>query len=182
MLTITGSTLSGNTAKLGGGGLFNNGTAKVTDSTIADNFANQAGSLLASNGGGVDNSGTATLLACTVTGNTTTADGGGLYNGGLGSDIMSLEDTIVAGNSTTSTKSSVYGDIGVETIVNTTYYVTGTYDLVGTGGAGGLGAGTTRSGSQTRAWPRWATTAGRRRPSRCSPAARPLGRARRSPA
>ena len=141
MLTITGSTLSGNTAKLGGGGLFNNGTAKVTDSTIADNFANQAGSLLASNGGGVDNSGTATLLACTVTGNTTTADGGGLYNGGLGSDIMSLEDTIVAGNSTTSTKSSEYGDIGVETIVNTTYYVTGTYDLVGTGGAGGLGAG-----------------------------------------
>ena len=61
MLTITGSTLSGNTAKLGGGGLFNNGTATLTDSTIADNFANQAGSLLASNGGGVDNSGTATL-------------------------------------------------------------------------------------------------------------------------
>ncbi len=141
VLTITDSTLSGNTAKLGGGGLFNNGTATLTDSTLADNFANQAGSLLASDGGGVDNSGTATLLACTVTGNTTTADGGGLYNGGLGANIMSLEDTIVAGNSTTARNSSDYGDIGIDLGVTTPYYVSGSYDLVGTGGSGGLSAG-----------------------------------------
>ena len=115
MLILTDSTLSGNTAKLGGGGLFNNGTATLTDSTIADNFANQGTSLLASDGGGVDNSGTATLVACTISGNTTTADGGGLYNGGLGPNMMTLNDTIVAGNTTTSTQSSAYGDIGVET-------------------------------------------------------------------
>ena len=141
VLTITDSTLSGNTAKLGGGGLFNNGTATLTDSTFADNFANQAGSLLASDGGGVDNSGTATLLACTITGNTTTADGGGLYNGGLGANTMSLEDTIVAGNTTTAKNTSDYGDIGIDLGVTTPYYVTGSYDLVGTGGSGGLSTG-----------------------------------------
>ena len=137
VLIITGSTIAGNTARQGGGGLFNNGTAKVTDSTIADNFANQAGSLLASNGGGVDNSGTATLLACTVTGNTTTADGGGLYNGGTGSDTMTLNNTIVAGNITTFGAGGA-SDIQVGSNAGTPDDVTGSNDLVGTGGAGGL--------------------------------------------
>jgi hypothetical protein len=133
VLTLTNSTLVGNTAKLGGGGLYNNGTATLTDSTIANNFANQAGSLLASNGGGVDTDGTATLVACTISGNTTTAAGGGLYNGGLGASQATLTDTIVAGNTISGGGAS---DIAIST--NNGVDVTGSYNLIGTGGSGGL--------------------------------------------
>ncbi len=134
VLILTDSTLVGNTAAFGGGGLYNTGTAKLTDSTIANNFGNQGGSLLASNGGGVDNDGVATLVACTISGNTTTADGGGVYNGGLGANQMTLNDTIVAGNSSTQSGGAVANDIAVGNGVS----VAGSYDLIGTGGSGGL--------------------------------------------
>ena len=137
VLILSNSTLMGNTAKLGGGGLYNNGTATLTASTIADNFANQAGSLLASDGGGVDNDGTVTLVACTVSGNTTTAAGGGVYNGGLGANKATLNDTIVAGNTGVGTGASdiaISGNNGVP--------VVGSYNLIGTGGTGGLVNGT----------------------------------------
>ncbi len=138
VLTITGSTLVGNTAKQGGGGVFNNGAATITDSTMAGNFADQAGSLLSSNGGGLDNSGTTTLVACTITGNTTTALGGGVYNGGIGSDSVTLNDTIVAGNTSTASGGRA-SDIELSTGFPSD--VTGSYDLVGTGGSGGLSSG-----------------------------------------
>jgi hypothetical protein len=137
VLTITGSTLSGNTAKLSGGGVFNNGTATLIDCTLAGNFANQAGSLLASNGGGLDNSGTATLVACTISGNTTTAKGGGIYDGGIGADKVTLTDSIVAGNTAVSSGGSAASDI----VAGNNDSVSGSYNLVGTGGSATLGAG-----------------------------------------
>ena len=87
---------------------------------------------------------------------------------------MSLEDTIVAGNSTTAKNSSDYGDIGVDLGISLPYYVTGSYDLVGTGGSGGLSAGGDNLlGVSSPGLGRWPATAGRRRPSPCCPTARP---------
>jgi hypothetical protein len=133
VLILTDSTLTANTAVGGGAGLYNNGTATVTDSTFAGNFANQGTSLLASRGGGVDSDGTATLVACTISGNTTTAQGGGLYNGGLGPDKMTVNDSIIVGNTTTVIGNAATNDIGVG---NGSDAVAGSYDLVGTVGSG----------------------------------------------
>ena len=134
VLILTDSTVEGNTAKLGGGGLFNNGTATVTDSTFVNNFANQAGSLLASDGGAVNNSGTVTLVACTISGNTTTKAGGGIYNGGLGLNVATLNDTIIAGNTNTSG--------GASDIANSGGDFTCSYDLLGLGVGGTINGGT----------------------------------------
>ena len=118
-LTLTGCTLSGNAA-YGAGGLQNSGTANLTDCTLSGNAAG-------SGGGGLGNSGTANLTDCTVSGNSASAFGGGfgsLVVGGIDNagGTTTLTNTIVAGNSS--------GDIfGV---------VSGSYDLIGTGGSGGL--------------------------------------------
>ena len=133
VLILTDSTLTANTAVGGGAGLYNNGTATVTDSTFTGNFANQGTSLLASRGGGVDNDGTASLVACTISGNTTTAQGGGLYNGGLGPDKMTVNDSIIVGNTTTVIGNAATNDIGVG---NGSDAVACSYDLVGTLGLG----------------------------------------------
>ena len=59
----------------------------------------------------MDNDGTATLVACTISGNTTTNTGGGIYNGGLGPNMVTLDDTIVAGNVSTQSGTAVASDI-----------------------------------------------------------------------
>ncbi len=134
-LTLTDCTISGNTAFIrieraipggysntynyyyygNGGGAFNSGKATLTDCTVSGNDAGGAGFA----GGGLYNSGTATLTDCTVSGNS----GGAEYNGGT----ATLTDTIVAGNSG--------GDIGGRNNVS------GSYNLIGTGGSGGLNNG-----------------------------------------
>jgi hypothetical protein len=81
-LTVTNSTLAGNTA-LGGGGIANLGTLTVTNSTVADNTAQ--------NGGGIANLGTLTVTNSTLAGNTALG-GGGIYNDGT----LTIQNTIVA--------------------------------------------------------------------------------------
>ena len=105
-LTLTNSTLSGNSAAFsGGGGIFNSGTATVTltNSTLTGNSAVSGGgiynfgtatltnSTLTGNSAGVDrrrrrifNGGTATLTLTnsTLSGNSASYDGGGIFNGG----------------------------------------------------------------------------------------------------
>ena len=103
--TLTGCTVSGNSANYGGG-LWNSGTATLTGCTISGNSAYMGGGVenfkygqatltnctisgnSASLGGGLSNYGHATLTACTVSGNTATNTaqnpatnpGGGIYN------------------------------------------------------------------------------------------------------
>ena len=142
--TLTGCTISGNSAYFEGGGVVNYGTATFTGCTINGNEGEGAGGVFngqydsvgatatitgctinenASYGGpgGVGNEGNLTLLACTISGNW------GESTGGLENDGPSvLTDTIVAGN----TEPSGAGDIiGA---------VSGSYNLIGTGGSGGL--------------------------------------------
>jgi hypothetical protein len=74
MLTVTGSTLSGNTATYNGGGIYNSGMLTVTGSTVSSNTAGH--------GGGISNSGTLTITGSTLAGNTAGGFGGGIYNEG----------------------------------------------------------------------------------------------------
>ena len=121
--TLTGCTISGNSAKYGGG-LANGlgGTITLTDCTISGNSAVAGGGIAT----GVDG-GTATLNACTISANIASAYGGGLGNLGT----VTLTDTIVAGNTLASGGASDIGGASASA-------VTGTYNLIGTGGSGGI--------------------------------------------
>ncbi len=121
-LTMTDCTLSGNSGG-DGGGVFNFATANLTDCTISGNSATI--------GGGVEMlSGTANFTGCTVSGNDSSGRGGGLANYDLENfpaGTATLTDTIVAGNSDPSGASDIAGSD-----------ISGSYNLIGTGGSGGL--------------------------------------------
>jgi hypothetical protein len=143
-LTITGSALAGNTAVFGsfdffkgslGGGIENEelGTLSLMDSTLNGNSA--TGNIeYPSVGGGIGNRGTLSVTFSTLSGNSASV-GGGIANFGNASGTppptASLVDTIAAGN--TESGSNAASDIGGD--------VTGSYNLIGTGGSGGLKGG-----------------------------------------
>ncbi|MHB1560624.1 MAG: beta strand repeat-containing protein, partial [Isosphaeraceae bacterium] len=143
--TLTDVTVSGNSAKYLGGGLLNSGTATLTDVTVSGNSAKYLG-------GGLDNKGTATLTGVTVSGNSAKYGGGLLnygtatltgvtvsgnsakYGGGLENfgGTATLTDAIVAGNG----NGGGGGDIGGKNVDPSS-----SYNLIGTGGSGGLSNG-----------------------------------------
>jgi Ca2+-binding RTX toxin-like protein len=87
--TVAYSTIAGNAADGGGGGVANDsGTLTVTHSTISGNDALR--------GDGVANSDIFTLTHSTVTGNAVARDGGGIRNGYSG--VLTLSRTLVTGN------------------------------------------------------------------------------------
>ncbi len=78
-LTISGCTISGNSAN-GGGGIDNQGSMTITTSTIEGNSAStvySGGALIAGGGGGIDNQGTLTISDSTISSNVAS----GLSNG-----------------------------------------------------------------------------------------------------
>ncbi len=66
--TLTNSTISGNSASVGGG-LYNAGTATLTNVALSDNSSNS--------GGGIENTGMAILTNCTIAGNLAGSHGSG---------------------------------------------------------------------------------------------------------
>ncbi len=86
-LTIAGSTISGNAAGNGGGVHNYNGTVRVVSSTISGNAAGTGGGL-------ANNNGALTITGSTIAGNSAN-DGGGLFGGGTG---FQMRNTILAGN------------------------------------------------------------------------------------
>jgi hypothetical protein len=81
-LTVTNSTITGNSAYSNGGGIYSFGNLTVTNSTITGNSAY-------SNGGGIYNSSNLTIINSTIKGNTISSNpsysysnGGGIYNYG----------------------------------------------------------------------------------------------------
>jgi hypothetical protein len=118
VLSIVASTIDGNHAT-NGAGLRNDGTLTLVNSTVAQNLA-------ADWGGGVTNDGfgTATMINVTISANSAGKGSGGLDN----FHTAVLTNTIVAGNTQGSTPSDIGGDT----------HVTGSHNLVGTGGDGGL--------------------------------------------
>jgi len=96
-LTLTDSTVSGNTSVSGGGGIFSaafdNGPNRLTNCTISGNFG--------ITGGGIESgSGPLILANCTIAGNSVTSLVGSVTSHGGGtSGPLSLANTIIAGNS-----------------------------------------------------------------------------------
>lgn len=96
-LTVSGSTLSGNSAGGYGGAINNKGTLTVSGSSLSDNSAGSGGginnegmltvsnsTLLRNAGDGIKNSGTATVSGSTLSYNSSHASGGGIVNFGGG--------------------------------------------------------------------------------------------------
>jgi len=108
-LTLSNSTVSGNMATSDGGGIYNGGTLTLSNSTVSGNMATGVG-------GGIYNVGTLTLSNSTVSGNTATGDGGGIYNG-FG-DRLTLSNSTVSGN--TATDSGGILNVGTLTLSNST--------------------------------------------------------------
>jgi parallel beta-helix repeat protein len=155
-VTITGGTITNNTASQNGGGLCSfSGDPTLIDCTISGNFANMGGGLLnykksqsllthctisgnsARYGGGLANYGTLDLTACTVSGNTAATSSGGIYNywgQKYSGASTTLVDTIVAGNTDTTSTASDVGGTGASA-------VTGSYSMIGSGGSGGITGG-----------------------------------------
>jgi hypothetical protein len=119
VLVVNSSTISGNTASGNGGGISNQiGTITLVNSTLSGNSASSAG-------GGIVSSGTIhtshddgngnqvpdtiypelILTNATISGNTS-SDGGGIL---VGSGTASPLNTIIAGNSATSTGPDIFG-------------------------------------------------------------------------
>ncbi len=87
-LTVTNSTISGNTGSDIGGGIFNLGALTVTNSTISGNTAND--------GGGILNGGTLTVTNSTISGNTAALGGGGIFN--TGGNTLTVTNSTISGN------------------------------------------------------------------------------------
>ena len=140
-MTLTDSTVSGNSA-FSGGGLYNDGTMTLTDSTVSGNSA--------FSGGGLYSDGTMTLTDSTVSGNSADS-GGGLYNDGT----MTLTDSTVSGNSADS-GGGLYND-GTTTFTDSTVsgnwggglYNDGTTTLTDSTVSGNWGGGLYNDGTTT---------------------------------
>jgi hypothetical protein len=150
--TLTGDTIANNSVGSGGngGGLFNDGQMLVSGCTIASNSTGSG------DGGGIYNVGLLTLPDSTVAGNSAGGDGGGIFNGltltavnttiaynsaaigGTGGGLdasagtSTLDNTIVAQNTHLIVSGSVPDDIAG------TVSSASKFDLIGTGGPGGL--------------------------------------------
>ncbi|MDH3622447.1 MAG: hypothetical protein OES69_02450 [Myxococcales bacterium] len=104
-LTLTNSTVSGNTAIVAGGGILTFGTLTLTNSTVSGNAATQGG-------GGIANSGTLTLMDSTVSENTSQFGGGGIA---VFAGTATLTNSTVSGNDGFGVASE-----GVATLINST--------------------------------------------------------------
>jgi hypothetical protein len=118
-LTLTSCTVSGNFGVVGGGIANEGGIVALTSSTFSGNSAVVAG--------GIDNDfGALTLTSCTLSGNSAT------YYGGIystpGYALTTLRNTIVAGNTSGGNPSDISGNVDPSS----------SYNLIGTGGSGGL--------------------------------------------
>ncbi len=126
---LTDCTISGNSTRNGGGGLFNDtGTATLTDCTISGNSAQVRG------GGLTNDYSTVTLTACTISGNTVGKNIGGGLDNARSQSTATLTDTIVGGNIASNGAASDINNGGGN--------LTGTHNLIGTGGSGGIAGGT----------------------------------------
>ncbi len=132
VLTIKNSTLSANSAGTYGGGIAENGTLTVINSTISGNTAGF--------GGGIWTDGILTAVNVTIVHNQSVAGPGA--GGGLdvfdddedgrpaSSTSVVLDNTIIALNTGSTSSQLVAEDIAGS--------VSGSFDLIGTGGSGGL--------------------------------------------
>jgi CSLREA domain-containing protein len=134
-LTLTNSTVSGNSANSSGGGINNRGTLNVTNSTVSGNSA------VFSGGGIITANVNPTLTGVTITDNRADSDNNGVGIGGgifINSGTPLLRSSIVAGNFNEDGATDAADDIKGSGSADGT----SSYNLIGTGGSGGLTNGT----------------------------------------
>ena len=93
-------TIRNGSTYFGGGGISNQGTLRVIDSTLSGNVAINS---FFAHGGGISNSGTVTISSSTLSGNTArlecnrpcVAEGGGIFNSGT----LTINNSTLSGNS-----------------------------------------------------------------------------------
>jgi hypothetical protein len=108
-LTVTNSTISGNSATSGGGIYTDGGTLTVTNNTISGNSA--------TSGGGIyTDGGTLTVTKSTISGNSAAEDGSGIYTSVAD---LTVTNSTISGNSATS-GGGIYTDGGTLTVTNST--------------------------------------------------------------
>ncbi len=93
-LTLDRCTLVGNTSTVVGGAINNTGTATLTRCTLSNNSS--------AFGGAIFNQSQFTVRHTTVSGNSATGNGGGIDNGNGVTIVLTLNNSIVAGNTATS--------------------------------------------------------------------------------
>jgi hypothetical protein len=107
-LNVIASTISGNHADTSGGGIENDGILTLTNSTVANNSgAHGTGGIEAGNNGRTAET---KIYNCTISANTGGANGaGGVSADNSGGQIVTLANTIIAGNTSASGMPDVTG-------------------------------------------------------------------------
>lgn len=107
---ITRTVISGNSATgYTGGGIENEGSITVVDSTISGNNASTTG-------GGIQNEWSMTVVNSTISGNSASTGGGGIYSDG--SDPLTVSNSTISGNSATGGPGGGIGSYGKVTVRN----------------------------------------------------------------
>ncbi len=115
-LTLTGSSITHNTADGYGGGIFSNDTLTLRSSTVSGNIASVRG-------GGVANAGTVTFTNSTVARNFSGRIGGGMFNTGT----VTLVQSLLSGNSARVLGPEAYNASG--TVIGDSFNLFGYGDL-----------------------------------------------------
>jgi hypothetical protein len=112
-LTVSNSTLSGNSANAQGGGIFNKvGTLTVRNSTLSSNSAYE--------GGGISNDrGTLTVTNSTLSGNSAN-EGGGINGINSDSGTITVTNSTLSANSATNIGGGILNGGGTLTVTNST--------------------------------------------------------------
>jgi len=138
----------------GGGGIFNNGTLTVSNSTLSGNSSGNSSPGGGAPGGGIYNAGTATVSNSTFSGNSAIFDGGGIFNAGYS---LVISNSTLSGNSAAGGGGGLNnGPIGIENATATVSNSTFSGNSASFGGgivSGGLGtltvSNSTFSGNST---------------------------------
>jgi len=115
-LVLAGATISGNTANMAGGGVYNSADAHLFNCTLS---TNTAGSNYADGGGGIFNTGVLAVASCRILDNVCLNDavGGGIANGSFiptsaPAGTVLIRETAIAGN-TSFGGGGIYGNATV---------------------------------------------------------------------
>jgi hypothetical protein len=119
-------------AQSGGGGILNEGTLSLGNSTVRSNSANTGGGT--SSGGGIANVGTITITNSMISGNGAELSGGAIFNDGT----MTITNSMISGNSAPGAAGGIASS-GNLTIVNST--VSSNYAVHGGLPSGGFAGG-----------------------------------------
>jgi hypothetical protein len=124
-VSISNSTFANNSANGGfGGGLYNNGTVSISNSTFANNSGGGGG---AGGGGGLSSNGTVSIS------NSTFANNSG-SGGGAGGGVLVNDGTVSISNSTFTNNSATYGGGLSLNNINATVSISGSIVAENTGG------------------------------------------------